>query len=45
MVSLWIRKLHYVNNISAQEKDDTSYDFLWRMEGCACTKQKTQDLE
>ena len=26
-------------------KDDTSYDLLWKAEGCACKESLTQDLE
>ena len=26
-------------------KDDTSYNFLWKAEGCACKESLTQDLE
>ena len=26
-------------------KDDTSYDLLWKAEGCACKESLTQSLE
>ena len=26
-------------------KDDTSYDLLWKTEGCACKESSTQSLE
>ena len=26
-------------------KDDTSYDLLWKAEGCACKESSTQSLE
>ena len=29
----------------APTKDDTSYDLLWKAEGCACKESLTQSLE
>ena len=31
--------------IEVSTKDDTSYNLLWKAEGCTCKESLTQDLE